>query len=318
MTQDEIIQAVNDRVIEGLKDKGLQWFRPWKSGEENQPLNRLSSKHYKGFNIFLLNAEMIRHNYTSNQWLTFKQTIEMGGRVKYEESKKYTPIYFWKLGYQDMKTGKFLTDKQIKSANLREKFTSAFNGKSIDRYRKTFTIRYYNVYNLDQTTGIDPIVFEPSIKASFTSNEMVDSIIDNYISRSNSLKLNVSKSSDQAYYSPSKDLVVMPEQDSFVDSDSYYKTLFHELAHSTGHETRLNRKGIANVNFFGSESYAQEELIAEISSMYLTGLCDLNPKDSDDNSQAYINGWVKKFKDEAKECFYAMQQATKCSTLILG
>ena len=316
MTQDAIIQAVNDKVIEGLKEKGLEWFRPWKSGEENQPINRLSSKHYKGFNIFLLNAEMIRHNYTSNQWLTFKQTIEMGGRVKYEESKKYTPIYFWKLGYQDMKTGKFLTDKQIKSVNLREKFTS--NGKSVDRYRKTFTIRYYRVFNVDQTTGIEPIVFEPSINASFTSNEMVDSIIDNYISRSNPLKLNVSKSSDQAYYSPSKDLVVMPEQDSFVDSDSYYKTLFHELAHSTGHETRLNRKGIANVNYFGSESYAQEELIAEISSMYLTGLCDLNPKDSDDNSQAYINGWVKKFKDEAKECFYAMQQATKCSTLILG
>ena len=314
MTQDEIIQAVNDKVIDGLKDKGLSWFRPWKSGEENQPLNRLSSKHYKGFNIFLLNAEMIRHDYTSNQWLTFKQVSQMDGKVK--KGSKSTEIYFWKLGYQDMKTGKFLTDKQIKSVNLREKFTS--NGKPIDRYRKTFAIRYYKVFNLDQTTGIEPLKFEPSINASFTNNEMVDSIIDGYISRSNPLVLTVSKTSNQAYYSPSNDLVVMPEQDSFVDSDSYYKTLFHELAHSTGHNTRLNRKGVASMNYFGSESYAQEELIAEISSMYLTGLCDLNPKDSDNNSQAYINGWVKKFEDEAKECFFAMQQATKCSTLILG
>ena len=112
MTQDQIIQAVNDKVIEGLKDKGLQWFRPWKSGEENQPLNRLSKKHYKGFNIFLLNAEMIRHNYTSNQWLTFKQVSQMDGKVK--KGSKSTEIYFWKLGYQDMKTGKFLTDKQIR------------------------------------------------------------------------------------------------------------------------------------------------------------------------------------------------------------
>jgi len=314
MTQDEIIQAVNDKVIDGLKDKGLSWFRPWKSGEENQPLNRLSSKHYKGFNIFLLNAEMIRHDYTSNQWLTFKQVSQMDGKVK--KGSKSTEIYFWKLGYQDMKTGKFLTDKQIKSVNLREKFTS--NGKPIDRYRKTFAIRYYKVFNLDQTTGIEPLKFEPSINASFTNNEMVDSIIEGYISRSNPLVLTVSKTSNQAYYSPSNDLVVMPEQDSFVDSDSYYKTLFHELAHSTGHNTRLNRKGVASMNYFGSESYAQEELIAEISSMYLTGLCDLNPKDSDNNSQAYINGWVKKFEDEAKECFFAMQQATKCSTLILG
>jgi len=261
-----------------------------------------------------LNAEMIQQNYTSNQWLTFKQVSQMEGKVK--KGSKSTEIYFWKLGYQDMKTGKFLTDKQVKSVNLREKFTS--NGKPVDRYRKTFSIRYYRVFNLDQTTGIEPLEFDTSINASFTSNEVVDSIIDGYISRSNPLTLNVSKSSDQAYYSPSEDLVVMPEQDSFVDSDSYYKTLFHELAHSTGHESRLNRKGVASINFFGSESYAQEELIAEISSMYLTGLCDLNPKDSDDNSQAYINGWVKKFKDEAKECFYAMQQATKSSTLILG
>ena len=314
MTQDEIIQAVNDKVIEGLKDKGLSWFRPWKSGEENQPLNRLSSNYYKGFNIFLLNAEMIQRDYKCNQWLTFKQVSQMDGKVK--KGSKSTEIYFWKLGYQDMKTGKFLTDKQIKSVNLREKFTS--NGKPIDRYRKTFAIRYYKVFNLDQTTGIEPLKFEPSINASFTNNEMVDSIVDGYISRSNPLVLTVSKTSNQAYYSPSNDLVVMPEQDSFVDSDSYYKTLFHELAHSTGHNTRLNRKGVASMNYFGSESYAQEELIAEISSMYLTGLCDLNPKDSDDNSQAYINGWVRKFEDEAKECFYAMQQATKCSTLILG
>ena len=316
MTQDAIIQAVNDKVIEGLKEKGLQWFRPWKSGEENQPLNRSTKKHYNGFNIFLLNAQMMRHNYTSNQWLTFGQTMKMGGKVKFEESKKYTPIYFWKLGYQDMKTGKFLTDKEIRSVNLKEKFIS--NGTPVDRYRKTFTIRYYNVYNLDQTTGIDPIEFDSSINASFTSNDMVESIINNYISRSNPLKLKVTKSSNKAYYSPSKDLVVMPEQDAFIDSDSYYKTLFHELAHSTGHESRLKRKGVASVNYFGSDSYAQEELIAEISSMYLTGLCDLNPKDSDDNSQAYINGWVKRFKEQAKECFYAMQQATKSSTLILG
>jgi antirestriction protein ArdC len=314
MTQDQIIQAVNDKVIDGLKDKGLSWFRPWKSGEENQPMNRVSRKHYKGFNIFLLNAEMIRHNYSSNQWLTYKQCAEKGGQVS--RGSKSTDVYFWKIGYFDAKTKRYLSDKDVKSVNLSEKIT--INGTVQARYKKTFSVRYYKVFNVDQCEGIDAIEFEPSINASFTSNEMVDSIVDGYISRSNPLILNVSKTSNQAYYSPSNDLVVMPKQDSFVDSDSYYKTLFHELAHSTGHQRRLNRKGIAEVNYFGSESYAQEELVAEISSMYLTGLCDLNPQDSHSNSQAYINGWVKKFEDEAKECFYAMQQATKCSSLILG
>ena len=314
MTQDQIIKSINDKVIEGLQNQGLKWFRPWKAGEENQPLNRLTKKYYTGFNIFLLNNQMIMNGYKSNQWLTFKQVTEMNGQVK--KGSRSTDIYFWKRGLQDMKTGKFLTDKEIKNVSINETFTE--DGKTFKRYRQTFTIRYYKVFNLDQTTGIAPLEFDSSINASFTSNDLVDTIVKNYISRSNPLRLNVSDCSNRAYYSPSKDMVVMPKEDSFVDSDSYYKTLFHELAHSTGHENRLNRKGITDKIVFASDKYAQEELVAEISAMYLTGLCDLNPKDSDQNSQAYINGWIKQFKDHSKECFYAMQQASKCSSYILG
>ena len=103
----------------------------------------------------------------------------------------------------------------------------------------------------------------------------------------------------------------MPKLETFVDSDSYYKVLFHELAHSTGHESRLNRSGINEVARWGDNTYAKEELVAEISAMYLVGLLGLNPKDSGNNSQAYIKGWCKHLEDEPKECVYAMQQATK-------
>jgi antirestriction protein ArdC len=87
--------------------------------------------------------------------------------------------------------------------------------------------------------------------------------------------------------------------------------LFHELAHSTGHANRLNREGITNTAFFGTDTYAKEELIAEIASMYLATDLGLQPKDDISNSQAYIKGWVSKLKDHKYECVSAMTQAAK-------
>ena len=167
MTQEQIIKSINDKVIEGLQNQGLKWFRPWKAGEENQPLNRLSKKYYTGFNIFLLNNQMIMNGYKSNQWLTFKQVTEMNGQVK--KGSRSTDIYFWKRGLQDMKTGKFLNDKEIRNVNIKETFTE--NGKTFKRYRQTFTIRYYKVFNLDQTTGIAPLEFDSSINAQAVFHE---------------------------------------------------------------------------------------------------------------------------------------------------
>jgi len=229
MTQDQIIEKINSKVIDGLKEKGLDWFRPWKAGEENQPMNRLTKSSYKGFNIFLLNCEMIENGYRSNQWLTFKQVVSMEGQVK--KGSKSTEIYFWKRGIQDMKTGKFLSDKQISSINLTETFNE--NGRTIKRYRQTFTIRYYKVFNLDQCTGIEPLEFDSSINASFTNNEMVESIIDNYVSKQK-LNFDILKSSDQAYYSPSKDRVVMPSKEFFVDIDFDIGHFRHCLDHEVG------------------------------------------------------------------------------------
>jgi len=116
------------------------------------------------------------------------------------------------------------------------------------------------------------------------------------------------------------DSINMPVIDSFKDADSYYKTLFHEISHSTGHKTRLNRKGITDVSSKGSDQYAKEELIAEITSLYMSGVCGLDPQDHFDNSQAYLNGWIKRIKsfkgNEEKLMVSAMTQASKSADLI--
>ena len=154
--------------------------------------------------------------------------------------------------------------------------------------------------------------------AEFTPIEAAESVIDNW---SDKPVIENSTSDNRAYYSPARDMINMPCPTKFkwVDGDSYYKVLFHECIHATGHKSRLNRfVGEAANAEFGSQEYSREELTAEIGCLYLTEVCNLNPADNDSNSQAYINGWVKHLTDHPKECIQAMQRASKATAHILG
>lgn len=301
--QNQIFEKINKTVIDGLKAKGLSWFKPWKAGQANAPFNLATDRFYNGFNIFILNFEMVDKGYEFNQWLTFKQVSAKGGKVV--KGSKSTEVYFWQIGYLDNSTGKFVAPKLIKSINPNERMS---DGKL--RYLKTFSVKFYKVFNVAQCEGIKPKVME--VTTSDTSNEpneVAESLSQSYIDKQGSLKL--VHLEDSAYYSTSRDIVNMPKLDTFVDADSYYKVLFHELAHSTGHKDRLNRKTLLEVNKWGDTTYAKEELVAEISAMYIVGMLGLEPKDNESNSQAYIKGWCKYLEDKPKECVYAMQQATK-------
>jgi antirestriction protein ArdC len=312
MSQNVIFEKVNEAVIKGLKRDGFDWFKPWKAGAENQPMNRAKKTYYNGFNIFMLNAVMMDKGYEYNQWLTYKQCVSLEGSVK--KGSKSTSVYICKIGRQDMKTGKFLTEKQIKTVNLREKMTTE-TGKVINRYRPTFTWKYWNVFNIAQCEGIEPIDIKTE-KIVHEPIEAAEQLTSSYISNDGKLKLQ--HGGDRAYYHTVADRVQMPKPENFCDSDSYYKVLFHELAHSTGHESRLNRKSLTEVSMWGDETYAQEELVAEISAMYITGMLGLNPKESVSNSQAYIKGWCRELEDKPKACLFAMQQATKVVKYIQG
>lgn len=310
MKQD-LINKINDQVIKGLESKGLEWFKPFKSGKENQPINRFSKKYYSGFNIFILNNTCSMFNYEHNQWMTFKQCSELGGKVK--KGEKSNEIYFYKIGAFDNKTKSFV--KSIKGVNWTEK--CVVDGKQILRYKKTFSMRYFRVFNISQTTGIEPLTFDKSTEIEFTPNEMAKDLVFKYFYSNKPLKLTHSDSKG-CYYQPNRDVVNMIKPELFCDSDSYYKTLFHEMSHSTGHKSRLNRATLTGVANFGDDTYSKEELVAEITSMYLTGLTGIQPTDSDSNSQAYINGWITFAKEDKRNVIvHAMTQASKSSDFIL-
>ena len=124
-------------------------------------------------------------------------------------------------------------------------------------------------------------------------------------------------SGDRAYYSLMSDQVTMPAKNLFVNDEAYYTTLFHELAHSTGHEKRLNRKELLEHDGFGGENYSKEELTAEFAAAFLSGITGIQPA-TINNSTAYIQGWLKSLKDDKKLLLTAANQAQKASDFILG
>jgi len=185
---------------------------------------------------------------------------------------------------------------------------------------KVFNIRNYKVFNIDQCEGLDskiPQVEEDVEEMTFEPIEVADQLVKSYVDKDGKLVIH-HKDNSSAFYRPMTDSINMPSIDLFVDADSYYKTLFHEMAHATGHQDRLNRKTLVETNGFGTETYSREELVAEITSMYLVGHLGLDPKDNTNNSQAYINGWIQHLTKKPQEIATAMTQASKAFALLVN
>jgi len=292
----DVYQVVNEIVIKGLETKGLKWFKSWKNSNGNieSPINRQTGKPYNGINVFLLNALMAENDYMYNEWMTYKQAEALGGNVV--KGSKSAEVFYYHVSFKDNNDDTYYMNEQ----KLRE----AGKSPSDKGIQKIFSLRMYRVFNIDQTEGIKPRRQVNEHPKRVNSIDSAEAIIAGF--KDKPTIRNVEQ--DRAYYSPSQDLIVMPLMEQFDREDNYYKTLFHELVHSTGHESRVGRK--LEGFHASSDSYSFEELIAEIGAMYLTSIADLNT--SDDSSQAYINGWVEYLKGEPKDIIVrAMTQSKK-------
>jgi antirestriction protein ArdC len=308
MTKVDVYEKINQIVIEGLQKDGLKWFKPWKdtNGDFQLPMNYVTERSYSGMNIFLLSA--CAREFSCNEWLTFKQISALGKKLN--KGSKSTSVYYFHISYRDTDTGKFYVSlKALQDDGL---------DPNADNISKVFSLKEYRVFNVDQVEDLEPKRVTPKEDGTedgleFTPIQKAENVLNNFKTIPD-----ITFNENSAYYSPSKDIVNMPKQTQFVDPDSYYKTLFHELVHSTGHKSRLNRSSLNEIAHWGDAVYAKEELVAEIGSMYLSTLCELNSKDSDDNSSAYLQGWIKKLKESKKMAVEAMQNATKAVDYILG
>jgi antirestriction protein ArdC len=278
MNTDQIKALVTERIIEKLEAGTIPWRKPWAGGV--MPTNLASGHTYKGINIFQLSCS----DYASPYWLTYAQAKKLGGNVK--KGEKSTPVIFWKI---------------VHKADPEDP-----NGFS------TFPIlKYYRVFNIEQCENLPADKIPETKQIDFNPIEKCEDTVSSY-------EVKTTHGGGRACYYPSTDEINMPEPEAFDSEADYYSTRFHEMAHSTGHKSRLARKSISGgVSPFGSTDYGEEELIAEMTACMLAAHCGIE-NNTIDNSAAYVASWLKKIKRDNNLVIHAAGKAQKAFELITG
>lgn len=287
----DIYAEVTDRIIAELENGIIPWDRPW-TGVSDGAIRRSNGKPYSLINQLLLGKP--------GEYLTFKQCKDEGGKVR--KGAKSKMVVFWKVLHREKKdaAGNIIRDA---------------NGLPVDN--PIPMLRYYNVFHIDDCEGIEPKYAIERLPATASPVERAEEIIADYSGRA---KLQIEHvKQNRAYYSPHRHLVSLPVIEQFEDSAGYYETTFHELTHSTGHKSLLNRfsenDGAAA---FGSESYSKEELVAEIGACGILHELGLETTKSFRNNAAYIQSWLSALKNDKRLIVSAAGRAEKAIRLILG
>jgi len=252
----KVYDIVTQQITSLLEKGDIPWKKPWKS--TSGPRNLITGKSYRGINSFILNCSPCQSPY----WLTYRQIQAKYGRLR--AGSKSQLIVFWK--WIDKKDNEEVNDPDTDNTK-----------------GKIPLLRYYLVFNLDQVEGI-PRPPEESITNPFTPIQQAEQIIE-----AMPLRPEMRYGSNNAAYSPMLDYITLPAKESFHSPEEFYSTAFHELAHATGHKSRVGRKGILEPSFFGSHTYSQEELVAEFAASMLCGVSGIEQA-TIENSAAYIQG----------------------------
>ena len=270
---------ITDRIIAELESGTIPWHKPWTCAQP--AISHTTGKAYSLLNQLLLGGR-------SGEYLTFNQTKKEGGRVR--KGEKASMVVFWKwLKIEDENTGE---EKEVPF------------------------LRYFSVFHVDQCEGISPRFRASEVLPvdSAEADDAAEDIIADYLHRSG-VHL-ISRESSEAFYQPATDTVVLPKRRQFADTAEYYSTAFHELTHSTGHRSRLNR--LTETARFGSATYSREELCAELGASFILNRLGLETNGSFRNNAAYIDHWLTVLKEDKRLLVTAAGQADKAVRLILN
>lgn len=278
-----VYEIVTNKIIECLNQGVVVWQKDWLSVPYSNYCNK---KAYQGINQLLLFAQSIlrKKNFKSPYWMTWNQIKKLNGSVLKEEKASIIIHYDFKI--------------------IEEEIINQDNKKEISEKKISF-LKYYSVFNYEQTKGIPEI--------EFNKNEYKKSCEDviNNMAEKPVIRYGVNPA-----YSPSNDFIIMPSLNYFKSSNGYYSTVFHELIHWTGHKTRLNRFNGESLKF-GSAVYSKEELIAELGSSFLCHIAGIE-KEIIKNQASYIKGWLEVLNNDKRLIITASSLAQKGVNFILG
>jgi len=276
----KVYEIVTQKIIDKLNQGVIPWEKPWIGLR-----NYVTKREYHGINLLLLSID----KHQSSEFVTFRQVRDLKESVK-KGSRADMVIFF----------RRYEVEAKDKDGNLEIDETTGEPKKEL-----RFALRYYNVFNLDQTTIPLP---------DYSNGKQIKKCED--ILRDMPNLPAIEEGGSAAAYNPRLDLLRIPSKREFKDREKYYSSAFHELVHSTGHETRLNRKNFKH-NGFGDEKYSKEELVAEIGASFLCATCGIENK-TIDNSSAYIQGWLKRLNNDKTLIISAAAQAQKAVDYILN
>lgn len=294
---ENVYQMVTDRILERMAQGEIPWQKPWSATKAGLAYNRISGKPYSLLNQLILGIE--------GEWATFKQWTTLGGQIKKGEEASF--VVFWK--WLDRKK----TDKDNKDD---DKDGEKGEDKK-ERDDKAPYLRYYRVFHISQVDGVEP---REDVEKTYDTNEPVaaaEQIKEAYMAVNPTLTITEGKS-NRAFYNKAEDKITVPELTQFEEVEEFYSTLFHEMAHSTGHESRLNREDLVKSAGFGSEAYSREELTAEIGAAFLVNHAGLDTEKSFKNSIGYLQNWIKHLKADNRMIVTAAGRAEKAVNYILG
>lgn len=270
----DLDESIASIFIEAINKENAPWQKPWKAGEYNDPINPITGTIYSGVNNLSLSVIMARNATNDPRFMTFVNARENGYRIK--EGSKGIPIIYAGTIYKDKNTKTTIKEEEYQKCNK-------------DDIISIPTRKVHFVFHASQIKGID----------EYNINEKNNMIYDNKdvekLIRNSNAKI-VYDQADRSFYRPSTDDIHLLPKANYHSEGDYYSTLLHEMAHWTGHESRLNRKDkYDDIKGFGSKNYAFEELCAEIGSyMICKNLnIDFNPQ----NSTTYVAGWSKVLQD---------------------
>jgi len=298
-------QRLVDTIMANLKNNKSLWRQGWQVA--GAPISAISGKRYNGVNRLFLSIATMERGYSDNRWLTYNQMKEKGWEFKRDGENnslgKNAGVSIEYFSFYDKAT------KQKFDKHTLDGMTEAERDDYMDE--NVIALRkYYCVFNGDVIEGI-PKREKREIDRS-GENKRAEGILQ-YWSDNES---KIIYGGDEAFYRPSTDEIHLPERNAFVDLPEFYSTALHEVGHSTGHEKRLNRDLSGG---FGSEKYAEEELRAEIASMFLEQDLGIEAGEKHiQNNSAYIQAWHDKIKDDPNILFRAITDAEKITQFVIA
>lgn len=286
----DVYQLVTDRIISELEAGQIPREKPW----VNTSGTNVARSHNDGRVYSLLNQMLVG---IPGEYVTFEQAKKQGGHVK--KGSKSRPVVFWSMYYKDR------TDKQ--GNVIRDT-----DGNPVKE--KIPVLKYFSVFHLEDTEGIEPkYVFSKGMIADNKPIEQAEAAANDYLTRSGVTLRHYEQ--NESYYTTAGDEIILPHMNQFKNAESYYATLFHELGHSTGHESRLNRDLSGS---FGDDKYSKEELVAEITSAVLCNHFGIDTAKIQRNTAAYVQHWLKVLKSDKRLIVTAAARAEKAVNLILN